>query len=239
MIGLSDLAARGCTSPDPACRSSPVLIGRPVDALTIPRRPAPRGPLTYACDASGIVGENRGYRHRHSRSLSPFGHLSAPEAPFLDRHYPASSVLRASPPPCRPGLPLTGFRLVRAHHRQGFPCCYRPPLPCVPPPLPRRSRSVLASLASRPVAAFPVTAVKRHPVLRDKATSRFTDSDATRGAVGRQRRAGVAQLELTADGARIFPLPCVPGDGIAVWPVQEGCAIVGQGFRASSRSRSR
>ena len=59
--------------------------------------------------------------------------------------------------------------------------------------------------------------VKRHPVLRVMATSRFTDSEATRGAVGRHRRAGVAQLELTADGARIFPLPCVPGDGIAVW----------------------
>ena len=42
-------------------------------------------------------------------------HLSK-SGPFLDRHYPASSVLQACPPPCRPGLPLAGgSRLVRAN----------------------------------------------------------------------------------------------------------------------------
>ena len=123
-------------------------------------------------------------------------------------------------PPHRSGPPIPRRRRIAQH------LLYRPPVDAEPP-----TRLVMAQTF--------VDTVKRHPVLRDKATSRFTDSDATRGAVGRQRRAGVAQVELTADGARIFPLPCVPGDGIAVWPVQEGCAIVGQGFRASSRSRSR
>ena len=37
------------------------------------------------------------------------------------------------------------------------------PLPHVPPPLPRRNRSVLASLASRPLAAFPVIQAGRLP----------------------------------------------------------------------------
>ena len=40
-------------------------------------------------------------------------------------------------------------------HRQGFPCCVQSPLPYMPPPIPRRNRSVLASLTSRPLAAFP------------------------------------------------------------------------------------
>ena len=50
----------------------------------------------------------------HSRKPSSFYHFSTPEVPFLDRHCPTSSVLRASPPPCRPRLALTGYRLTRA-----------------------------------------------------------------------------------------------------------------------------
>ena len=38
-----------------------------------------------------------------------FPRPSRTKAPSLRRHYPASSVLRASPPPCRPELALTGF----------------------------------------------------------------------------------------------------------------------------------
>ncbi len=97
------------------------------------------GPFAYACDASELSAPSCGvHRQSHSRGPSPLRHPSTPEAPFLDGHYPASSVLRASPPPCRPGLPLAGFRLPRARHRQGFPCCYAFHLPCMPAPLPRR-----------------------------------------------------------------------------------------------------
>ena len=39
---------------------------------------------------------------------------SRTKAPSLCRRYPASSVLRASPPPCRPDLTLAGCRLARA-----------------------------------------------------------------------------------------------------------------------------
>ena len=114
----------------------------------------PKRPFASACDASGIYGMNRGHRHCHSRRLSPFSHPSAPEAPFLDRHYPASSVVRASPPPCRPGLTLAGFRLRRAHHRQGFPCCYFLHLPHLPTPIPRRKRFG-ASVAHFPIRHRP------------------------------------------------------------------------------------
>ena len=82
------------------------------------------------------------------------------------------------PPPALPGFPGTtglsatpygpacpsrgsGWRVPR--HRRGFPCCVHPPLPCVPPPLPRRNRPVLVSLASRPMPAFPVLPAGRLP----------------------------------------------------------------------------
>ena len=105
----------------------------------------------------------RGHRQIHSRRLSSFPRLSTLEAPSLHRHYPASAVLRASPAPCRPGLPLAGFRLARATPPTGFPVLSPSPLPCVPPSLPRRSRPVRVSLASRPMAAFPVIRAGRPP----------------------------------------------------------------------------
>ena len=71
--------------------------------------------FTSACDASGIIALIAGSRHRHSRQPSSFRHRSSPEAPFLDRHYPASSLLRASPPP-RPARPAPRGGPVRACH---------------------------------------------------------------------------------------------------------------------------
>ena len=110
----------------------------PVHAPAAPSLIQP-GPFAYACDASELSAPSRGVRRQsHSRRPSSLRHPSTPEAPFLDGHCPASSVLRASPPPCRPGLPLAGSRLPRARHRQGFPCCYAFHLPCMPTPLPRR-----------------------------------------------------------------------------------------------------
>ena len=99
----------------------------------VPPPPAPRGrprlpSLAHATPAgiSEPLPELVGSRQSPG-SLSPFRRSSRPEAPSLRRHYPASPVLRASPPPCRPKLALAGSRWTRARHRQGFPCCIRSP----------------------------------------------------------------------------------------------------------------
>ena len=119
------------------------------------------GPFAYACHASELSALSRGVRRQgHSRGPSLLRHPSTPEAPFLDGNYPASSVLRASPPPCRPGLPLAGFRFPRARHRQGFPCCYAFRLPCMPTPLPRRKPAV-ARVALFPASRRPSPFLRR------------------------------------------------------------------------------
>ena len=85
------------------------VAARPVDALTTPS--SSNGPFTFAWDASGVSGPFAGVSgFRHSRDPSPFGHRSSPEAPSLHGRYPASPVLQASPPPCRPSLALTSCR---------------------------------------------------------------------------------------------------------------------------------
>ena len=85
----------------------------PVDASTTPRFSSAVPSLGHVM-LPGFLVVIRGNRHGHSRDPSPFGHRSSPEAPSLRRHYPASLVLQASPPPCRPNLTLTGCRLARA-----------------------------------------------------------------------------------------------------------------------------
>ena len=57
---------------------------------------------------------------------------------MLDRRYPASSLLRASPPP-RAAEPAPRGVLVVVHvpHRRGFPFCLSIPLSCMPSSLPR------------------------------------------------------------------------------------------------------
>ena len=129
--------------PSPTVRSR--SAARPVDALTTPS--SSDDPFTFACDASGVSDPFTGVSgFRHSRDPSPFGHRSSPEAPSLHRHYPASPVLRASPPPCRPslGVPVrcvpqpTGLPMLlppspsmRARHypggSKGVPACSLPP----------------------------------------------------------------------------------------------------------------
>ena len=61
------------------------------------------------------------------------------EAPSLHRSYPASSVLRASPPsqsarPVSRELPVDPY----CDHRWDFPCCVLVPFACIPSPIPRQ-----------------------------------------------------------------------------------------------------
>jgi hypothetical protein len=84
-------------------------------------RPVLRGP-----------GPSNGVRLLDPHVLRCFLRPSLTEAPSLRQHYPASSVLRASPPPhtARPGsreLPVDPDRDLR----WGFPCClWSPMLTC-------------------------------------------------------------------------------------------------------------
>ena len=138
-------------------------VGRPVDAL--PTATARVVPFAFACAddpgfplISGVIGRRPLPR---ACSLSP---SLPPEVPSLRRHYPASSVptdLSATlpAPPDPHGLSVGVCRATG----QGFPCCVHSPLPHMPPPLPRRNRSVLASPASRPLAAFPASVMGRLP----------------------------------------------------------------------------
>ena len=99
-------------------------------------------------------------------SLSNQGPFPPPALPgFL-------STMGLSATPTGPACPsrASGWRVPR--RRRGFPCCAPLPLPCVPPPLPselaqraepRRNRSVPASLASLPMAAFPGIQAGRLP----------------------------------------------------------------------------
>ena len=65
--------------------------------------------------------------------------------------------------PRQPSLLLTEFRLrATTSRRWGFPCSGRPPLPCMPAPLPRRNHWMLP--LSRPTAtAFPENQTGRLP----------------------------------------------------------------------------
>ena len=131
------------------------VAARPVDAPTTPS--SSDDPFALACDASGVSGPFAGVSgFRHSRDPSPFGHRSSPEAPSLHRHYPASLVLRAPPPPCRPRLTLASFRFgaclttCRASHVATFfpfHACQRH--------YPGGSEGVPASLASPSVFGLP------------------------------------------------------------------------------------
>ena len=125
VVGFPDAIDGSCTTPTLHTISRPA--GRQACSRLDDIAPLRPDSFTYACDASGITALSAEFRHRHSRWPFSFRHRSSPAAPFLDRHYPASSVLRASPPP-RPARPAPhGARLVRATPPTGLPVLLRSP----------------------------------------------------------------------------------------------------------------
>ena len=84
------------------------------------------------------------------------------EAPSLRRNYPASSVLRASPPsqtarPASRELPVDPHR----DHRWDFPCCAWSPLPACRRQYPGRSDGILFARTIPLASAFPRTGAGR------------------------------------------------------------------------------
>ena len=84
---------------------------------------------------------------------------------MLHRHYPASSLLRASPPPRRPDLALAGFPLCRFAPSSSVSRASRAFLRSMPSSQPRRNRRVRLSLASPVALAFPGCPTGRLPHL--------------------------------------------------------------------------
>ena len=109
------------------------------------------------------------------RVLCCFLHLSLTEVPSLHRHYPASSVLRTSPPP-QAAQPVSHEVPVdrQDDHRWGFPCCYWSTLPTCRRHYPGRSdgtRSLVLSHQRRPAH---ITRGEGSCVNRFEACSAFT-----------------------------------------------------------------
>ena len=98
-----------------------------------------------------------------SQSLCPFHQRAQSEAPLLHQHYPASSLVRASPPPTRPGLTLAGcpLRLPPLSSSASRASCAF--LPGMPSSLPRRNGKVRVSLTSLATLAFPTYPLGRLP----------------------------------------------------------------------------
>ena len=59
--------------------------------------------------------------------LASFPYPSRSQTPCAGRHTSASSVHRVCPPPCQPGLPLTGFQFTLPRYRTGLPVLPRFP----------------------------------------------------------------------------------------------------------------
>jgi hypothetical protein len=105
-------------------------------------------------EASAVLSELVGSHQSPLPYL--FHHYPRTEAPSLHRHYPASTVLRASRRPNRPGLALAGCRFAcTSRLRLGFPVLRRSPLymhaVATTPAEPLGAHS----LASPATAAFP------------------------------------------------------------------------------------
>ena len=176
----SGVPDRSATARPASARLPGLRRGPPAPLPTRPLcrpRPCPRSPLRgdralasppHATPSevseplSGLIGSRQ-----YPRSLSPFLRRSRIKAPSLRRHYPASSLLRAYPPPCRPKLALAGFRLARARHRQGFPCCIHSPARACCRHYPGGDdRPCFVARPTGPyrsLAAFPVTSAGRPP----------------------------------------------------------------------------
>ena len=87
------------------------------------------------------------------------------EAPSLHRSYPASSVLRASPPP-HTARPVSHELSVDPHcdHRWGFPCCVWSPMPACHRHYPGRSNGAVRSSFST-VSGLPCETVTSAPAI--------------------------------------------------------------------------
>ncbi len=101
---------------------------------------------------------------------------SSTEAPSLPRHYPASSVIRTSPPPQkRPSLSLASCQLIPCcDHRRGYPCCACSPLPACRRQHPGRTNEACSLVLPHPLRTSHECWRVVSCVIRFEACSAFT-----------------------------------------------------------------
>ena len=89
----------------------------------VPAETDPHGPTAMdpSCVLRTSASQARSTRRTMASSRCRLPHHSRTRAPSLHRRRPASAVLQAPPPPCRPGRPLAEFRLAHATPPTGLP----------------------------------------------------------------------------------------------------------------------
>ena len=167
------IIGRGCSAGrDCARRRAGLPRSRPCAAAAIQRtgraatRPATEGPPARGARRPALpaaTAPGRGEDAARARVRGGAGGLKVQSAAFHAVRHAVHCAVRClrggdgrgdEPDPARPD-PRIADDHGDAHSGWPHRCCVRSPLPCVPPPIPRRSRPVLASLASQPMSAFP------------------------------------------------------------------------------------
>ena len=125
-VGVS-LAAYRAPFPPPARRTGRADLQHPALGRTSPSGPRSLLGTRSSPDrkvASGTLGILWLLGRSQSHSPCPFRQRARTEAPLLRRHYPASTLLRASPSPTRPDLALAGLSVAACLPPStiGFPC---------------------------------------------------------------------------------------------------------------------
>ena len=107
--------------------------------------------------------------------LASFPYPSRSQTPCAGRHTSASSVHRVCPPPCQPGLPLTGFQFTLPRCCTGLPVLPRFPSSAhADASTPVGTARCSCRLPSRAVNGLPlITGGSAHPIDLFEACSAF------------------------------------------------------------------
>jgi len=162
---LPTLSSVGASRAPPCCRFHTPLIEPDVRICRIRLSEKTHAmAVAIACDAVCNFGKQLGscQAYRQSPFRRRFLRPPSTEAPSLHRNYPASSVLRASPP-SQTARPVSHELPVDPHrdHRCDFPCCAWSPFACMPSPIPRQVGWNLFARTIPPTSAFPETGAGR------------------------------------------------------------------------------
>ena len=159
-IGETEPNSRPIATPDVESRAGAPTVGSGGNSVTFASGLSPAPMVTFPAPAPRT--RRADFRHRalqwdhapRTRIARASQARRRSGSPDMIRGCGTFSRTDLSATPTGPACPSRGSGSRVPRHRRGFSCCVHPPLPYVPPPIPRRNRPVLSSLASRPIAAF-------------------------------------------------------------------------------------